>query len=285
MADAELRQQRKLAYYRALAREDPAFSPSLPELCRRLDGILAPFSPNGVRWELLDATHGGSPPDQIIAFRAIVAECEQQAHAATGQEAARWHEQAELPRRFGDVLDAAHQYALRWKLPEDGATDIIDAYLSGDERLAPPEPVRFRVAQPLIRLQPPPRTLFSNAPTAIEAAGLPHPAWVIPYDPAPPAADNRRDLEERLEILFAFLRDQALQEAARLEVNALASAQPGGTGAAEGSDLAIGAGLLFIAVHRPPRARGANPVYSDTVAAGMVKDWAADLGITLPLDE
>jgi hypothetical protein len=306
LADADLRQQRKLAYYRVLTQEDPAFGPSVAALCQRFDAILAPFDRNAVRWELLDAIHGGAPADQIPAFRAIVADCERQASETTGQESIRWREQAELPRRFADVVDAAEHERARWRLPADGTVDLIDAYLRGEDRLVPSEPATL--SEPaashgpprVIRLEPPPLSLFLYAPASaggsesvVPAAwAIPYDpaspaAWTMPYNPAPPAADDRDDLEARLARLFAFLRDQALEQAAHLEASLRDQPQTTSMESEAASPLMapalmMQAWLLFRALHQPGgEAMGAG-ARDATAQAETVQAWAADLGITLP---
>ncbi len=273
----ETRQQRKLAYYRVLAQEEPDFGRGLSDLCRRLDAILAPFDRNSVRWELLDATHAGIPADQIRAFRAIVADCEEQARAASAEEATRWREQAELPRRFAELLEVVERYRVRWRLPEDSTVDIVGAYLSGEERLVPPEPAQMPALEPFIRLEPPPQSFFlqgvdakappTNAPTA----------WAIPYDPMPPVADTRSMLEARLERLFEYLRQQAFQEAERIEDELRDPRGGAGSRSEEDADLAAGARLLYLMAHQSSAAELEDPANREIASA-----WAADLGITLP---
>ncbi len=273
---SEQRQQRKLAYYHVLAQEEPDFGASLLDLYRRLDAMLAPFGRNAVRWELLDATHGGIPAEQVRAFRAIVAECEQQARAAAPDEASRWREQAELPRRFADILETVEEYRARWRLPEDSTIDVVDAYLSGEAQLIPPEPVRALGPPPFIRLQPPPPGYFlgdlSSEATAPEAPG----AWVIPYDPAAPVGETRRDLETRLERLFAYLCEQASQEAERIEKE-LRDQGCVGLASSGDADTVAGARLLYLLAHRPGAAK-----LEDVSNRDLAKAWAADLGIALP---
>jgi hypothetical protein len=280
----DLRHQRKLAYYRVLSERDPEFGGALADLYRQVDRILAPFDRNSFRWDLLDAAHGGEPEENIRAFREIVAECERSAAAADPEEAARWRQESARPHRIAEVLSAAEVFRVRWLLPRDATRDLIDAYLSGDEHLAPlaldSQPKNSR----LIRLEPPPRHIYgSDLGAVISDDQELHADWVIPYDPAPPAGDTRKTLDQRLERLFAFLREQSYRQAAMVEAEDHDGEEAAPATLWEQEPFAAGALALYLSIHqgRSWQEIGARLGVDSEQIRDQVVTWATDLGIAL----
>lgn len=267
MADrsaAEHRDRQKRAYYRVLTERSAAFQAALADLFRRMDGILVPLDRNALRWDLLDAAHAGDPAVTLQAYRAIAEECERCAATADGAEAERWREEAERPRRIAGVLAAAEEFRVWWFLPREGARDLIDAYLRGEEGIAPIGETNDPTPPWSIRLTP-------SAAT---------PDWVIPIDPALPPSERRLDLERRLEELFAALREQAARQVEELEANLrtqVQAAMPGeGTDATNREALALYRRLYERASWEEIAREIGAP--TDAVRA-RVAAWMRDLGI------
>jgi hypothetical protein len=174
-------------------------------LYREMDRTLAPFDRNSLRWELLDAAHGASAQETIDTFRGVVTQCDEGAATASDpEEAARWRSEAERPLRLAAVLAEAEDFRVRWKLPGDAAADLLDAYLSREERLAPASGAPAEeAAEPLIDLRP--------AVAALD--------WLLSYERGlGGAGDADVALDEYLDRMFASLRAEAHRRAREIDL-------------------------------------------------------------------
>jgi len=306
---------RKRCYYALLNRNDE-FSLGFANLFRHLE-MLQPRTEPDLGFLLLNRRVDWTKPlDSVQWLRTTAARFDKRAaqrRAAGDQGGGGWDEERDEQLLLAEAVESIEAFRTRWCLPADAANDIVTALnICPDEPRLPdtltPIP---EVENPPIILTPPPLTFFGqesspavgtesghfylelhaggsysirDARTAANSAETDaEPKWAIPYNPAPPRGETRKDLNRKLSKLFAFLRAQAVEQANAGEARLLARGFDAHSRSWENEALTRGASQLYRRVILGESydliAHDLN-VRKQTVYT-QVKAWAKDLGIPL----